>query len=205
MAALVVEIEERPLERIAADALMVGVSPDDRPLRGAAARADWRMCGELWQFLSSGRLTGALGEAALISTAGALRSPVLLVLGMGPRAALSAASWHDFGREAVRRALELRLQRAVAGFVTEAAALGPEGTRAVFAGAALAAADSRAELRVVLAGEGAAERLAELSPLDRLELPPGAKLRLPAAAGKLPKSTTIPSGDFPHDQRLRFK
>ncbi len=134
MVSVVVELDAKPLERVPADLVVVGFSPDDRPLRGSAGRADWRLCGELWRLVTLRRLNGTLGQAALLSAAGSLRSPLLLVLGLGHRAELSIDTWRDLGRDVVRRALDLRVNRAVLGLASDAATLGPEGTRALFAG-----------------------------------------------------------------------
>ncbi len=205
MASVVVEVEDKPLERVSADLVVVGFSPDDRPLRGSAARADWRLCGELWELVTSQKLTGTFGQAALLTAAGSLRSPLLLVLGLGHRAELVVDSWRELGRDVVRRALDLRVHRAVLGLASDAANLGPEGTRALFGGAVDAAAERRAELRVAIVGEGASARLSELRPLAQAELPAGASLRLPEAPEKPVPFPPTRSGDFTYDQSLRFK
>jgi hypothetical protein len=205
MASVVVELEDKPLERVSADLVVVGFSPDDRPLRGSAGRADWRLCGELWGLVTSRKLNGTLGEAALFSAAGSMRSPLLLVLGLGHRAELVVDTWRELGRDVVRRAFDLRVNHAVLGLVSDAASLGPEGTRALFGGALAAAAERSAELRFAIVGEGAPARISELRSLEQTGLPAGARLRLPEAH---PKSAKIPSsqtGDFTYDQSLRFK
>ena len=70
-AVLAVEPQEGPIERIRTDLVIVGFAPEDRPLRRGAGRADWRLCGGLWNLLSSEKLSGARGEAALLSAGGA--------------------------------------------------------------------------------------------------------------------------------------
>ncbi len=205
MASVVVELEDKPLERVPADLVVVGFSPDDRPLRGNAGRADWRLCGDLWGLVTSRKFDGTLGQTALLSTAGSLRSPLLLVLGLGHRAELVVDTWCELGRDVVRRALDLRVNRAVLGLVSDAANLGPEGTRALFGGAAAAAAERRAELRVAIVGEGASARLSELRSLAQTGLPAGASLRLPEASEKPSKVLPTQMGDIPYDQILRFK
>lgn len=205
MASIIVELEDEPLERAPADLVVVGFSPDDRPLRGSAGRADWRLCGDLWGLVASRKLNGTLGQAALLSAAGSLRSPLLLVLGLGHRAELVVATWRELGRDVVRRALDLRVQRAVLGLASDAANLGPEGTRALFGGAAAAAAERGAELRVAIVGEGASARLAELRPLAQTGLPAGASLRLPEAPEKPTRFPPTQPGDFTYDQGLRFR
>jgi hypothetical protein len=205
MASVVVELDDRPLERVPADLVVVGFSPDDRPLRGSAGRADWRLCGDLWGFVTSQKLRGTLGEAALFSAAGSLRSPLLLVLGLGHRAELVADTWCELGRDVVRRTLDLKASRAVLGLASDAAQLGPEGTRALFGGALAAVAERSAELCFAIVGEGASERLSELRSLERAGLPAGASLRLPEAPEKSPPIPSSRSGGFTYDQGLRFK
>jgi hypothetical protein len=205
MASIVVELDERPLERVPTDLVVVGFSPDDRPLRGSAGRADWRLCGELWGLVTSRKLHGTLGEAALLSAAGSLRSPLLLVLGLGHRADLVVDTWCELGRDVVRRALDLSVNRAVLGLASDAANLGPVGTHALFGGALAAAAECSAELHFAIVGEGAAARLSELRSLEQVGLPAGVSLSLPEAPGKSAKIPPRRTGAFAYDQSLRFK
>ena len=83
---LEIEVDPASVERARADLVVVPLFSMERPLRGGAARADWRLCGKLSALLAAGRLAGAPGEAALLSTFGGLRTPLLLGLGVGGRA-----------------------------------------------------------------------------------------------------------------------
>jgi len=205
MASIVVALDGRPIERVAADLVAVGISPDDRPLCGAASRADWRLCGELWQLVHSRKFNGALGQAALLSAAGPLRSPLLLVVGLGHRAELVVDTWRELGSDIARRALDLQLNRVVLGLASDAATLGSEGTCALFAGAGSAAAVRRAEIQLVLAGEEAPARLSEIRPLAAAGLPDGADLKLPAAPERSAKPPSNQTGGFTYDDAHRFK
>jgi hypothetical protein len=66
------------------DALIVSFFNDERPLRGVAGLADWRLCGRISRLLRTGRLRGALGEVTLLPPAGK-RLPFgrLLLFGLG--------------------------------------------------------------------------------------------------------------------------
>jgi hypothetical protein len=182
MAAVVVEIEDPPLERVVADLAVVGVSPDDRPLTGSAGRADWRLSGRLWQLVASQTWNPEFGQAALLSAAGSLRARLLLVVGLGPRSELGIESWWKLGQDVARRATDLGANRAVMGVSADAANLGPEGTAALFSGSAVVAAGRRRDLALVMAGEGSRSRLADLHTLSIEGLPAGAELRLPERA-----------------------
>jgi hypothetical protein len=205
MASVVVELDDKPLEQAPADLVVVGFSPDDRPLRGGAGRADWRLCGELWELVTSRKLNGTLGQAALLSAAGALRSPLLLVLGLGHRADLAVDTWRELGRDVTRRALDLRVSRVVLGLVSDAANLGPEGTRALFSGALDAVAERSAELCLAIVGEGGPARLSELRSIERAGLPAGTSLKLPETSSKPANSPPSRSGGFAYDRSLPFK
>ena len=104
---------------IRADVSVVGFAPEDRPLRAAAGRADWRLCGRLSELIAAERLTGARGEAALIAGGAGLRSPLLLALGIGPRAQLDAATWRALGRDSISRVLKLGARTAALGLLPD--------------------------------------------------------------------------------------
>jgi hypothetical protein len=205
MASVVVEFEDQPLERVCADLVVVGYSPDDRPLRGAAGRADWRLCGELWKLVTTQKLNGALGQAALLSAAGPLRSPLLLVVGLGHRAELDVDAWRALGNEIARRALDLQLDRVVLGLAADAACLRSEGTCALFAGTASAAAERRAGIHLVIAGDEMLVRLSELRSLAEAGSLTGVSLKLPETTRSPAKRPPVSSGGFTYDQGLRFK
>lgn len=105
---LEIEVDPASVERTRADLVVVPLFSMERPLRGSAARADWRLCGKLSALLAEGRLAGAPGEAALLSTFGGLRTPLLLVLGAGERAAFDARRFEVFAHDAVSRGLAIR-------------------------------------------------------------------------------------------------
>src|SRR5690349_4139868 len=48
------------------EALLLPFFSDERPLRGAAGLADWRLCGRLSKLLEGGRVVGAFGESTLL-------------------------------------------------------------------------------------------------------------------------------------------
>ena len=100
-----------PLERIAGEVAVVGFFTDERPLRGGAARADWRLCGGLSRRIECGDLSGKSGEALLIGCGRALSSPRLMLLGLGDRQSFDRTRVRDEVREAVDRCLKLGCTR----------------------------------------------------------------------------------------------
>jgi hypothetical protein len=107
-AVLTLEIEKTPLDQVIVDVLVTPFFSCDRPLRGPVARADWRLCGLLSERLQRGELIGEQGEAALIPTGGRMRSPLLLVMGLGPRSDFGEEALREVSRSATARLLGLR-------------------------------------------------------------------------------------------------
>jgi len=48
------------------DCLVLPVFKDDRPLRGAAGLADWRLCGKLSSLVKANRMNGESGETLMM-------------------------------------------------------------------------------------------------------------------------------------------
>lgn len=112
-AALRLEVELGPLDRVCAEVAVVTLFEGERPLRGGAGRADWRLCGLLSDLVAAGRVTGRAGEAALLPTARRLAAPRLLVLGLGSPQAFDAAPARRLAEDAVTRLVALGAGSAV--------------------------------------------------------------------------------------------
>ena len=110
-ASIDVALTTRPLERAGGDVAVVGFFVDERPLRGGAARADWRLCGGLSKRIECGDLSGKSGEALLIGCGRALAAPRLLLLGLGDRKAFDQVRVSDEIRHAMQRCSELGCSR----------------------------------------------------------------------------------------------
>lgn len=102
-----IEVEAEPLSRLAAEVAVAGFFRDQRPLRGGAGQADWRLCGWLSGLVAAARLAGEWGEGALVLTQGRLLAPRLLVLGLGSAARFGADAHREAARAALERALAL--------------------------------------------------------------------------------------------------
>lgn len=111
--AIEIMLSSSPIERIDGDVAVAGFFTDERPLRGGAARADWRLCGGLSARIETGDLSGKSGEAMLIGCGRALRAPRLLVLGLGDRLAFDQLRVTDETREAFGRCRQLGCGRVV--------------------------------------------------------------------------------------------
>ena len=65
------------------DALLLPFFADERPLRGAAGLADWRLCGRLTRLLKAGRASGARGETVMLPPGRRLRFQKVVLFGLG--------------------------------------------------------------------------------------------------------------------------
>jgi len=72
------------LDELDVDAIVIGLSTDCRPLRGATGYIDWRLCGQLSALMQDGSITGASGERVLTPSHSGLRARRLFVFGFGP-------------------------------------------------------------------------------------------------------------------------
>jgi hypothetical protein len=204
-------IESLPIERVSAEVAVITHFETDRPLRGEAGRADWRLCGMLSDLLQSGRLRGAAGDAALVPSFGRLRTPRLLLLGLGASAGFGAVDVKNLSRAAVVRLAKLRVTNAALALPGHWSGLLPAGpcAGAVVRGAVAGLEDTGASLRLrLLVPDGAAARalggidaairqlgestvtvqLASAEPVSLVGgRPPAAPVRVEAAAQAAPR------------------
>jgi len=104
-------IATSPFERVAADVAIAGFFGNERPLRGAAGRADWRLCGLVSDRLADGHLREKTGAAVLVPALGRLAADRVLLVGLGRRANLGTSGIHRATSSAVRRGVLLGARR----------------------------------------------------------------------------------------------
>ncbi len=71
------------LDRLQAEVIVLPFFSDERPLTGAAALLDWRLCGALSRKLFAGHLDGHFGEKGMIAAPPKLKAEGLLLVGLG--------------------------------------------------------------------------------------------------------------------------
>jgi len=111
-ARLAIEVSTDRLDQARADVVVVAFFDSDRPLRGAAGFADWRLCGQLSRLLIAEKLHGASGEAVLLATGPGWVAPRILGLGLGRQREFDVGEWESHGRNALERVLSLRAENA---------------------------------------------------------------------------------------------
>ena len=83
MALSVLPLDLARWDESARDGLVLPVFKDDRPLRGAAGLADWRLCGRLSRLVKSQRATAEAGETLLLPPGRRLKFSRILWFGLG--------------------------------------------------------------------------------------------------------------------------
>jgi hypothetical protein len=105
---LEIALYDGPAVRAPADALLVPIPEDERPLRGDAGRLDWRLGGEISRLLLSGFASGKRGEAVLVTGGARVASRRIVLVGVGRAADLPGRNLERSTRAAVARLLALR-------------------------------------------------------------------------------------------------
>jgi len=83
MALSVLPLDLARWDEAARDCLVLPVFRDDRPLRGAAGLADWRLCGKLSRLIRAQKATAEPGETLLLPPGRRLRFQRILWFGLG--------------------------------------------------------------------------------------------------------------------------
>jgi hypothetical protein len=201
--ALALEIETARLDHVVADVLVTPYFACDRPLRGPAARADWRLCGLLSDCLQREDVTGERGEAALLPTGGRMRAPLLLAMGLGTRSDFREETLRLVARNATERIIGLR--SGTAGIALPAGVFSQLQTARcaslVLEGVAAALADRPSALRLRLwvtpeeAGQARAGLVEAAGRLSAADL----AIRFDRSTTSLPRRSgvSVPTSEFP--------
>lgn len=95
--------------RIRFDIIILGFLKDVMPLRGIASDIDWVYSGAISRMIMEGKISGAGGEALLMSTGDKMKTPRLLLLGLGEKANFSYDTILEFSTNLTERLRELKL------------------------------------------------------------------------------------------------
>jgi hypothetical protein len=206
VSARVLEVAAAPLEAIAADLAVVPCFADDRPLVGAAGRADWRLCGALSHLVQGGWIRGSDGEAALVPSLGGIAAPRVMALGLGLRGEFGDAALARFASESLRRAALLHARTLALGWPERLRLSHDEQAEALLAGLAAAGGPEAGPTRVWLcASASEAAALAQSLRLRGDALPPGIALAAALAGAELKSAARPAEPSVPSIARIRIK
>jgi hypothetical protein len=85
-------------DEVEGGSLLLTFFSDERPLRGAAGLADWRLCGRLSRLIKRGRLSGAQGEKLLLPPGRRLPFTRILLFGLGASSQFNEQVYRDHVR-----------------------------------------------------------------------------------------------------------
>ena len=66
------------------ETLVITFFEDERPLKGQAGLADWRLCGAVSRLIIDGRIDGYVGEKILFPMSHRMKCDKILAIGLGP-------------------------------------------------------------------------------------------------------------------------
>lgn len=72
-----------PVDKVLADVIVLPFFEDERPLRGIAGLADWRMSGALSRLILNETIVGREGDSLLMTTDGRMSTSRLMLYGLG--------------------------------------------------------------------------------------------------------------------------
>jgi len=109
---LTVKVVLQDIKMLETEALIVGFHEDVRPLKGLAGELDWLLCGALSSLIIKNKLSGSLGDVALLTSRGKVPAQKIFLVGLGPREGFSTAALGAAARTAVASALGAGVRKA---------------------------------------------------------------------------------------------
>ena len=106
MPGLTLTVVLQDVKKLETEALIVGFYEDVRPLKGLAGELDWLLCGSLSSLIINNKLSGALGDVALLTSRSKVPAKKIFMVGLGPKEELSPSSLRSGVRTAVSSVLK---------------------------------------------------------------------------------------------------
>ena len=100
-----VKVILKDIKKIETEALVVGFYEDVRPLKGLAGELDWLLCGSLSELILNNKLSGSLGDVALLASRGKVPAVKIFMVGLGPKKGSSPSSLRNAARIAASSAV----------------------------------------------------------------------------------------------------
>lgn len=112
MPGLTVKVVHEDIKKLETEALIVGFYEDVRPLKGLAGELDWLLCGSLSDLILDRKLSGSLGDVALLTSQSKVPAPKIFMVGLGLRAEFSPAALRNAVGTAVVSAVNAGVRNA---------------------------------------------------------------------------------------------
>jgi hypothetical protein len=114
---MVLQVLLHDVKTVDVEAVVVGFHEDIRPLKGVAGELDWVLCGSLSRLIRKGHVRGALGDRALLTTAGKMPADKIFMVGLGPRDAAAPGSLRAAARTAAASLADAGIGRAAVDLI----------------------------------------------------------------------------------------
>ena len=108
---------EVPADALVAEAVVVLYFSDKKLLEGPAALLDWRLDGQLTRMLLNGSVLGKAGEHVMLQNNGKLKSDLVLFVGGGKWACLSAETHAALVRHMLTAASQVGFKKVSLAFM----------------------------------------------------------------------------------------
>lgn len=157
---MVLNVAMSDIRTVDADAVVVGMYEDVRPLKGGAGALDWVLCGALSRLVLEERIRGRIGEVALLTSSGKIPSPKIFLVGLGSRESVSPDGLRSAARTAAATVAGAGLRHAAFAPFPSGGQLEDEHVRSLRDGLREGVAGKPLELTIVAADAAEQETLA---------------------------------------------
>lgn len=162
MSGLTVKVALQDIKKLETEALIVGFHEDVRPLKGVAGELDWLLCGALSTLILTNKISGSLGETALVTSQGKVSAQKIFLVGLGPRAGLSRETLRSAARNAAVSALGAGVRKAAIEYFPSPDMPHDSGVTALFQGLNEGAGGRSFEVLLLAPDAVARERISRL-------------------------------------------
>jgi len=159
---LVLNVLMHDILKFDGDAVVVGLYEDVRPLKGAAGRLDWLLCGALSRLVIARRVTGSLGDVALLTSKNKIPASKIFMVGLGPRSAVSPASIRAAARTFASAAAGAGVSRAGVDLFSRTNELNDDAVRAIREGILEGAGNASIEMSLLAPDPESGERISRV-------------------------------------------
>jgi len=98
------------IDKIETEAIVLLFFSNERPLKGATGLIDWRMNGSISRLIAKGMISGEKGEATLILPNKRIKSPKILMAGLGDSSGFGEASLKDTAMAIIRQLNKINIK-----------------------------------------------------------------------------------------------
>lgn len=102
-------ISSESIDRQECQLVQVGFFEDERPLRGPAGLLDWRLNGAISREIIHGRITGRFKETVIIPSNQRIRSPKILLIGLGMARRISYPKLREVSAHLLQTLLKIKV------------------------------------------------------------------------------------------------